>query len=400
MKKEKLKKALAFLENRKQQLSTYKVENAISDDARAEIEGRIAELQSIIDDLKDLEVSTSDGTDDKTDEMRAQMAEIMEKIKKLSDGGADNGNVQNSIKRFTSSKQSAIDFLEVVRNSATSADFKTNWREYLNKKSIVNGIDTASVAEFLPAAIVNEINDAFVGRRHRLLELVDWTGLPVFKALWETGNEGAKMHTRGQQKEQQKLTFEKIEIRPQYVYKLLAIDKELEKESAASGDVLISYITRELLDRLLATIENYILTAPAGGSFIAPKQVTVTNEMMEAYAYMEDTDGAIAIMSPSVYAQTKAQLRTELNRMILHEDVLAYFGVEEIVFNKSTFTPTSGTWTGVWFMRPQDYKLVGDRRPDEYTDFNLEYNKLEYLTEMWIGGGCVVPNNFIALVTE
>ena len=49
-------------------------------------------------------------------------------------------------------------------------------------------------------------------------------------------------------------------------------------------------------------------------------------------------------------------------------------------------------------MRPSDYKLVGQRRPDQFTDFNLAYNQNEYLMEILIGGGCIVPNNFVALV--
>jgi hypothetical protein len=50
-------------------------------------------------------------------------------------------------------------------------------------------------------------------------------------------------------------------------------------------------------------------------------------------------------------------------------------------------------------MNTRAYKMVGDRRPDEYEDFNLAYNKKEYLTEMWIGGGSVTPE-FIVIGTK
>lgn len=88
-------------------------------------------------------------------------------------------------------------------------------------------------------------------------------------------------------------------------------------------------------------------------------------------------------------------------RIVTHDDVLAYLGVEEIVFNNSTFVPTTEgyTWGGILFMSPRDYKLVGDRRPDQYEDFNLAYNKREYLMEIYIGGGCTKPNQFVALCT-
>jgi hypothetical protein len=60
-----------------------------------------------------------------------------------------------------------------------------------------------------------------------------------------------------------------------------------------------------------------------------------------------------------------------------------------------TFT-TTGNQVGLFFLNPRAYKMVGDRRPDQYEDFNLEWNRVEYLMEMWVGGGCVTPE-FIAM---
>ena len=53
-------------------------------------------------------------------------------------------------------------------------------------KNSIDG-DNITAGDFLPGFILNEINDRFVGKRHRLLELVDWTGLPMWKNLFETG---------------------------------------------------------------------------------------------------------------------------------------------------------------------------------------------------------------------
>ena len=120
---------------------------------------------------------------------------------------------------------------------------------------------------------------------------------------------------------------------------------------------------------------------------------------------MDDSEGAIAIMSKTKYYQLKNSLSGMFvsgGRLATHDDVLAYLGVEEIVFNSSTFVPTTAghTWSGILFMSPRDYKLVGDRRPDQYEDFNLAYNKREYLMEIYIGGGCTKPNQFVALCTS
>ena len=396
MRKVNFQKRLEFLNN---QIESHKkaAVNAISDDARREIEERITELQQLVDDLKKLEADSADGTDDKTEQMRAQMAEMMSRLDAMENRLKAGEETANQVRKVVNSKAFAVEFQRCVQNSRNGKEFKQNFRELL-KKHVKNNIDDENIADFMPAFIVNEINDQFVGKRHRLLELVDWTGLPCFKALWETGNDMANVHERGTQKTEQELEFEKIEIRPDLIYKYLKLDRIVEMESRDAGDVLMRYVTRELLDRLLTTIENYIVTGTA--PFNAPKEVVTQPAGTEALAYMEDVDGAIAIMSPSTYLKFKNTLRTEYNPTPTHDQVLAVFGVEEIVFNKSTYVPTTpnATWTGVLFMRPSDYKIVGQRRPDQFTDFNLAYNQNEYLMEILIGGGCIVPNNYVALV--
>lgn len=372
-------------------------ENQITDDARAEVEGRIAELQAAIDELKSLQAAAEEGDEDRSAELSSQVKEVLARVTALENKIKTTNAIAEKVNKLANSKQYAAEFMEVVKNSVNGAEFKEKFAE-MSKKYIKDGIAEENLEDFIPSFIVNDIKDQFVGKRHRLLELVDWTGLPCFKSLYETGNDMAHVHERGTQKTEQELEFEKIEIRPKYVYKYITIDRELERESRDSGDVLLRYIARELTDRLLATIENFILigTEP----FNKPKEVAFADGILDAMAYMEDTTDAIAIMSPKKYLEIKKDISTGYQRRATHDDVLDELGVVEIVFNKSEYTPESGTFSGIWFMRPDDYKLVGDRRPDSFEDFNLAYNKKEYLTEIWIGGGSSVADNFLAMLEE
>lgn len=402
MKKEEINKRVAGINNAINALRG-KITNAISDEAKAEIEGHIAELEAAANSLKELEAAATDGTDDKSAEMLSQMQEIITRVTEIENNMKSTEKVENSVKKIANSKEFAQAFMDTVHNSKTASDFRKNWKETAGR-FIKNNIDAGDVQYFLPGFIVNEINDQFVGRRHRLLELVDWTGLPMFQALWETGNDMANVHTAGTQKTEQTLAFDPIQIRPAIIYKFIKLDKLVIKESEGYGDVLLRYVTSELLDRLLATIENYIISGTTPFLKASEKVLQVdgnSNAIMTSLAYMNDVDGAIAIMSKATYLNAISVLNGLNNRLATHDDVLAYFGVEEIVFNETTFTPdTAGaTWTGVIYLRPRDYKLVGDRRPDQYNDFNLEYNQEEYLTEIYIGGGCVVPDNFVATYT-
>lgn len=397
MKKIDFEKRITFLKNTVSGMERNLAANQISEDARAEIEGRIEQFRDLITELESLRDAAAEGDDDKSAEMLSQMREVIAKVDALENKVKTTNRIANDVRKITNSKKYAQEFLEVVKNSADGKDFKEKFAE-LSKKYITNGIAEGNIEDFVPAFVVNEIKDQFVGKRHRLLELVDWTGLPCFKALYETRNDMAHTHTRGTQKTEQNLEFEKIEIRPAYVHKYFTIDKEVERESRDAGDVLLRYIARELTDRLLATIENYILVGSE--SFNKPKEVAFADGIMDAMGYMEDSSDAIAVMSPRKYLTIKKELAQTYNRRVTHDDILDELGVVEIVFNKSVYTPESGTFSGIWFLRPDDYKIVGDRRPDQFEDFNLAYNKKEYLTEIWIGGGISVADNFLAMLEE
>lgn len=398
----KLKNSLEFIQNRIAALTATR--NEVSDDARAEVERIISRLQEVESALRDALAAAEDGEGDNSEELRAQVAELKKTVTDIENAAKVAKTVKKSLKDVTNSADFAKAFLETVKNTADPRDFKAAWREKASAM-VKNNIAEANIeaGDFLPAFVINEINDQFVGRRHRLLELVDWTGLPVFKVLWETGNELGHVHVRGEQKTEQTLTFEPIEIRPDYLYKYLTVDQVVLRESRDMNDVLLRYITAELLDRLLVTVENAIVLGT--GPFIAPAEVVAT-ETSEAGAYMQDSDGVVAIITKQTYYTFKnylSELHAAGGRIATHDDVLAFLGVEEIIFNKAVadYEPKteSAMFTGVMFLRPQSYKLVGDRRPDQYEDFNLAYNKREFLSEIFIGGGCVVPDNFIALVT-
>lgn len=400
MKKVNLQPSIDFLENKIEKLKEGLKTNAISEETRNDVNQTITRMQQVVDDMKAAMQAAEEGTDDKSEELRSQINELMASVREMENKLDSAEKLENMAKKVINSKKFAEAFFEVVRNTNNTKDFKANWTKKA-KEFISNNIDDDNITDLLPGFMVNEIRDAFVGKRHRLLELVDWTGLPTFKSLWETGNDMANVHTRGTQKTEQELEFTPVEIRPDLVYKYIKLDKVVEKQAESMGrtNILIQYVTRELLDRLLTTIENFILlgTAP----FAGPTEVTVDSslgsEMYNGLAYMQDTDGAIAIMSKAKYLSVKNSLASTYNRPASHDDVLGVFGVEEIVFNESTFVPQSGTWTGVWLMRPADYKMVGDRQPDRYEGFDLAYNQDQYLIEIFAGGACVVPNNFIAL---
>lgn len=404
--KKRLEKILNFLTERKTALE--KTANSLSGDDLVKVQNTIKAIDEQIEETRNAiaEVEKNEKT---AEELKTQITELQNSVKTIKDAMKTAKTVKNTIADLAKSKEFRAAFVETVKNTVKPQEFKAVWREKVNELMTKNGIDADNITagDFLPGFILNEINDRFVGKRHRILELVDWTGLPMWKSLFETGEDMGHVHTRGEKKTEQELEFDKIEIRPDYVYKYIKVDQILLRETRDMDDVLYRYITAELLDRLLATIENLIVTGahpflPATEKVISDANGT---QIMEAGYYMDDSEGAIAIISKTTYYDIKSLLNSMTangGRLATHDDVLAYLGVEEIVFNNSTFVPTTAgyTWSGVLFMAPRDYKMVGDRRPDQYEDFNLAYNQREYLMEMFVGGGCTKPNQFVALCTE
>ena len=404
--KERLKKILNFLMGRKAALE--KTANSLSGDDLMTVQNTIKAIDEQIEETRNAiaEVEENEKT---TGETKTQITELQNSVKTIREAMFTAKKSVNTLAGLSKSKEFRAAFVETVKNTVKPQDFKAAWRERVNELMTKNGIDPDNITagDFLPGFILNEINDRFVGKRHRILELVDWTGLPMWKSLFETGEDMGHVHTRGEAKTEQDLEFDKIEIRPDYVYKYIKVDQILLRETRDMDDVLYRYIISELLDRLLATIENLIVKGthpflPASEKVIGAD--ANSNPIMEAGYYMDDSEGAIAVMSKTKYYDIKSSLNSMTangGRLATHDDVLAYLGVEEIVFNNSTFVPTTAgyTWSGILFMSPRDYKMVGDRRPDQYEDFNLAYNQREYLMEMFVGGGCTKLDQFVALCT-
>lgn len=406
--KKRLEKILNFLNERKTALE--KTANSLSGDDYMKVVNTIKALDEQIEEVRNAITEFENG-EKTTQEMKNQISELQNSVKTIKDAMNTAKKVKNTLAEIAKTKEFRAAFVETVNNTAEPREFKKVWREKVNELMAKNGIDADNVTagDFLPGFILNEISDRFIGKRHRLLELVDWTGLPMWKSLFETGEEMGHTHERGTEKTEQELEFDAITIRPDYVYKLQRVDQVLLRETREMDDVLYRYVIAELLDRVLRTVENYIVTGHGTDHFIKAQEVKAApiaggDNIAEAGYYMEDSEGAIAIMSKAVYYNIKTTLAAMVaqgGRIVTHDDVLAYLGVEEIVFNDSTFVPTTAglTWSGILFMSPRDYKLVGDRRPDQYEDFNLAYNKREYLMEIYIGGGCTKPNQFVALCT-
>lgn len=376
--------------------------NSLSEGAKAEADAVIARLNEALTAIEAAAEEAEQNKEDKTEELQAKLDEVLAELadlrKRTETAQEETGN---RLKKITNSTSYAYDFLQMVKNSANAAEFRENLKGLAVKNSAGGSGGISPDDAFLPGSMVKAITDGFSGK-HRLLELVDWTGLPMFRALYETGQQIGHVHTKGTKKTEQELAFTPIDIRPDIIYKYLTVDKVMLKqcESPEQANVLLEYITRELLTRVLYTVEEGILNGTSSflkATVYNTTETSIIGQITDGLKTMDNFTDPVLVCTKSAYFKILQSLEGQLTSGVLYgDDFLAKaLRVREII-PVDVVSATSNS-LGIWLMQPEDYKLVGDLRPDQYNSFNLEYNKEQYLTEIYIGGGSINPRNFIEL---
>lgn len=378
--------------------------NSLNEEAKAEADAVIARLNDALTAIEAAVEEAEQNEEDKTEELQAKLDEVLAELadlRKRTETAPE--ETENRLKKITNSKSYAYEFLQMVKNSATATEFRENLKGLALKNNAGSGGSGISPDDaFLPGSMVKAITDGFSGK-HRLLELVDWTGLPMFRALYETAKQVGNVHTKGTKKTEQGLDFDPIDIRPDIIYKYLSVDKVMLKqcETPEQANVLLEYITRELLTRVLFTVEQGILNGTS--PFLKPATVStgetsILGQITGGLKSMDNFTDPVLVCTKSAYFKILESLEGQLMTGVLFSDdfLAKALRVREII-PVDVYSSTADS-LGIWLMQPEDYKLVGDLRPDQYNSFNLEYNKEQYLTEIYIGGGSINPRNFIELI--
>lgn len=385
--------------------------NTLSEEALADAEALIAEKEAEVQAIKDLIEELNASEDDKSAELLAKITEMTAKIEEIENSlKAPKGFVM--AQNFIQSNKGMQAFAEVVKNSATGTDFRKNWEAELVK----NGITPNDV--MLPPAILAEINDAWETTADNFLSYLDVTGLLAIKVLSDTADINANPsrahgHKKGTEKIEQILNFTPKEIRAQIVYKYITIDRETVAFEDTAG-ALMRYISRELTQRILNEIMRAVLIgdgrstgaadkiskieaiAAAGSTYTttitAAGAIPTIEEIASAVDAIEADGDIILCMSKqtarALTAYVAAAGGTTQYRSL--EELAMELGVAKIITTRILKTTSAGDPAVVAFVG-KAYKIVGDLTMQGFENFILSYNKHEYLTEVYVGGGLGVP---------
>ncbi len=301
--------------------------------------------------------------------------------------------------KYLQTKEAVKDFAELLAKTGGGDKLKQAWGDNLKEKGITNP------EALLPQAVVTSITDAFE-KSGSIFATFNHTGLTMLKVMFNTNtgdSSRAKGHTRGKTKTEQEITLAPKEIRAQYIFKYITLDKETIREQRDTI-ALINYVLSELPNRIISEIERasligdgrassddehiYSYEAIVAADAAYKSEQTETDNILADLINMDATITAEGARYLVVSRQTLAVMRlTENNGGLIFPigsdlaSALGYAGIFTPDFMNLDEAPLAIEYVG------NAYKIVGDDVMDSYEDFTLSQNKNEYLMEIYSGGG-------------
>lgn len=369
-----------------------KAKNAKTDEL-SQVENDTEKIIQTIKKLKSEIKTVSDEINNEEKNLRDLSNEIeKQKAKKL---GGNNMN-------YLQSKEALLDFAKLLQKTGGREALKEAWAEHLYEK----GISNPDV--FLPQMVVTSISDA-LDKAGSIFSTFKYTGLTMLKVAFNNNitdeTARAKGHKKGTAKEEQIITAVAKEIRAQYIYKYITIDRETLRETQDTGAV-IKYVLEELPQRIIREIERAAMIGDGRTSSASNKinsyesilrdaaddfvtvQTASDNDLLGDLVKMDATITASGRRYLVISRQTLATLKLSSNNgglvFPIGSDIASLLGYAAIFtpdWMDEESAPLAIEYVG------EAYKTVGDSTIDSYENFTLSQNKNEFLMEIYSGGG-------------
>lgn len=386
-KKGELKSKQADISTYKEKLKSLTIEDDTYNDLQEKVTTLLNDITLLNEDI------TSLSSDITTEEKSLNdLSNEYNKTKSLKPSGKND---------YLKSKQAVIDFANILEKGMNGVDTRKAWEDSLKAKGVTNP------DLLLPEAIVTEINNA-LEQSGFIYKTFNDTGLTVFKVMHDTqsdGTERAHGHKKGTTKKEENITLTKKEIRAQYIYKYLTLDKEIIREQQDTG-ALINYVMKELPQKVIMEIERAAIVGDGRSSGDEDK-ITKFEAITEADDYYVTKTEATTNFYEDIILNLKGKIKAQGKKYLvmstdsLSELQLAKDGAGHYIFPAgldiaktlgvdTIFTPTwmdsvKTTVKAIMYVG-NAYKMVGDKDLSSYENFLLSQNKNEYLMEIYKGG--------------
>lgn len=330
----------------------------------------------------------------------------------LSENAAGKGAKGSS---YLASKNAVKDFARTIHTSASGEEFRENWRAVLAK----NGVTGMAYPEQVEAGI----NTAWA-TANGLFMALRYVSPREFRIMYSAADTAAQLahgHKVGATKKEQVIPAQGKKLSLQMIYKWLPVNR-LDMQAMEQPEVFIQWVTTELTERLLYTIERTIVAGDPNAS-VTEDAITCfesigTKTAADAFTlyYGTNTSTTAAKVTDLYKMLITAALeirnngrdtwlfinKTDLGALLTADfnvtgvpigaglDTLAArLGVAKVVavdYLAGSLTKAAQKGTAAVFITPDlYYRIGGDLFGDTWTIF--EKNQQGYMAEVATGGG-------------
>ena len=307
----------------------------------------------------------------------------------------------NTMDKYLTSKEAIKDLATIVMTKGSAVEAKKAWAAHLTTK----GIDTSA---FKPEPAVTGVKSVFEGDGN-LYALLHQTGLAKYiGAIDSDETVSGKGHKAGTQKKNSDVTLSKIAIVTQGIYKYLTIDREMLVK--ADNEAIVKYALDILPKRVIEAIERAVIIGDGLGSSANDKISSfkdVATDALTKQVVVTKVDDILDIMDVEIAAlANKSKLAVVMSgktlgkvRTVKDADARRIIPIGaglDSLFNVKVFTPAWMTDDQVVIFDADQYYVVKDTEGmDMFNDFSLEYNRGEFLAEVYQGGALVAPKSAV-----
>lgn len=297
--------------------------------------------------------------------------------------------------------------------------FKTAWREELARHAYADNssIDEDSVSKLIPTSVITEIEDVLnkaseLWPLYRKLDVDNFTVGAQLAGLTEnTRAHGYKVANYGTAKNTQKFSLVERKLGADFVVKYAVLNKGDIRRTDKPG-ALVKYLLSEMPNYILHAIDRQIILGGytdldffrsvqtdakdsssefAGKNFVlSAAEGTRANLVLDVVGLASKitaTGTKVLVLSPD----TKVDIITAadgIGRPLVgygNDNLAAYLGVDKVI-TPDWWTEEDDAKTRAVIIVPEAFGIVGDTSISAFTNFALNTNEQEYLSEIFAGG--------------
>ena len=316
---------------------------------------------------------------------------------------------------YLSSVNAVKDFARTIHTSASGEEFRENWRAVLAKNGVTGMAYPEQVEAGINTAWANA-NGLFMALRY-----VSPREFRIMYSAADTKDQLAHGHKVGASKKEQVIPAQGKKLSLQMIYKWLPVNR-LDMQAMEQPDVFVQWVTTELTERLLYTIERTIVagdpnasvtedaitcfesigTKTAADAFtlyygvntsITAAKVTdvyktlinaaleIRNNGRDTWLFINKTD--LGALLTADYNVTGVPIGAGLDTLAARLGVAKVVAVDYLA---GSLTKSERKGTAAVFITPDlYYRIGGDLFGDTWTIF--EKNQQGYMAEVATGGG-------------